>query len=218
MHTIFQIDRYLLRLQLQRASWYIRGNVLDVGSGDFLRYRDLFDCEAYDTLEPDAAKHPTIVGSAEKIPVPDVSYDTIISTQVLEHLPHPVQAAGEMFRVLKPGGFAVVTVPQWNELHEEPHDYWRYTNFGLERLFMEAGFGIELIEPRGGFFAFLGQAVARYLIDALGLYESAFWNMILFGPLKVFGHSMLLLDRIFASAASRKHTIGWLLVVRKPVL
>lgn len=216
MRTIFQIDRRLLYTQLKSAKRHVRGLVLDVGSGDFLRYRDFFSFTAYDTIEPDEKKHPTVVGSAEQMPIADGAYDTVVSTQVLEHLAHPARAVAEMFRVLKPGGYAIITVPQWNELHEEPHDYWRYTPYGLRALFLEAGFRIERLEPRGGFFAFLGQAVTRFIIDAFHLYESAFWNLVWFMPLKVWGFCMLLLDSRVRTKAARKHALGWLCVAQKP--
>ena len=216
MRTIFQIDRRLLGRQAKSAKQYVRGRVLDVGSGDFLRYRDFFSFDVYDTLEPDAAKKPTIVGSAEQMPLQDALYDTVISTQVLEHLPHPSRAVSEMFRILKPGGYAVVTVPQWNELHEEPYDYWRYTSYGLQALFSEAGFRIERLEARGGFFAFFGQVVTRFIIDAFHLYEHPLWNLLWFAPLKAWGLCMFWLDNHIRSKAARKHTLGWLCVAQKP--
>jgi len=216
MKTIFQIDRRLLRKQLETAKPYVRGCVLDVGSGNFLRYRDLFSFTAYHTIEPDAGKNPTIVGSAENMPIENDAYDTVISTQVLEHLPHPQRAASEMFRVLRSGGYAVITVPQWNELHEEPHDYWRYTSYGLRALFSEAGFRIERLDARGDFFAFLGQVTTRFVIDVFNLYERPLWNFLWFAPLKAWGLCMLWLDNRTHSKAARKHTLGWLCVAQKP--
>jgi SAM-dependent methyltransferase len=217
MRTIFQPDRFLLLKQLALAKTYVSGRVLDVGAGSFLRYKNLFTFAEYLTLDNAPEKHPDIVGSAEDIPVKDESFDTMISTQVLEHLPHPKKAVEEIFRILKPGGYALISVPQWNELHEEPHDYWRYTKYGLITLLTDAGFEIIVLEQRGGFFAFISQAVIRFFIDTFDLYANRFWNAVFFIPLKIYGTAMLFFDGHARAKAVRKHAIGWFCVAQKPV-
>ena len=58
----------------------------------------------------------------------------------------------EAFRILKPGGAIVLQVPwQWR-VHEAPHDYFRYTPYGLKYLFEKAGFVDVVVEPQSGFF------------------------------------------------------------------
>jgi len=77
------------------------------------------------------------------IPIADNFFDAILSTQVLEHIQTPDKAVKELFRVLKPGGKLLLTVPFFYEEHLIPHDFFRFTQFGLKFLFEKAGFHID---------------------------------------------------------------------------
>lgn len=90
------------------------------------------------------------------MPMRDASADCVLSTQVIEHVPNPWQVFEEMARVLRPGGAAIVTAPQAQWLHEEPHDYYRYTKYGLMELARRAGLEPVRVVPFGGAIAHLG--------------------------------------------------------------
>jgi ubiquinone/menaquinone biosynthesis C-methylase UbiE len=90
-----------------------------------------------------------VFGDGARLPFADASFDTVMATEVLEHLPDPRIALREMVRVLRPGGVALVTVPFTEPLHFLPQDYWRFTPSGLRRLAHEAGLVVERIDPRG---------------------------------------------------------------------
>jgi len=125
---------------------YARGSLLDVGCGarpyEDPKYR-LERWIGFDTHENEAAD---IHGFAYDIPLEAESVDTVLCTQVLEHLETPDVALAEFNRVLKPGGHLVLTVPQYWPLHEEPRDFFRYTEIGLDRTIAAAGF--EVLERR----------------------------------------------------------------------
>jgi SAM-dependent methyltransferase len=212
---IFQPDRYLLRNQVASMAQYMRGLTLDIGAGERNRYGDLFDTSEYVTMDITEGPNVSIVGSIEDIPSPENSFDSIVCTQVLEHVPHPQKAVEEMFRVLKAGGFALITAPQFNELHEEPHDYFRYTPFGLESLFSEAGFTVVEKKQRGGYFSLRAQSAIRYALDRFHLHKRPILGWVFSKWFALYGRFMLWLDSVDASAANRKHAIGWLYVVRK---
>lgn len=90
------------------------------------------------------------------VPLASESVDTVIHTQVLEHVAAPEQVLGEMHRVLRPGGQLYLTAPQgWHE-HQQPHDYFRFTRYSLRLLLETAGFEEISIEPLGGYFHYLG--------------------------------------------------------------
>ena len=112
-----------------------------------------------------------------------------------------------MFRVLKPGGKALITVPQWNELHEEPHDYFRYTCFGLKTMCEDAGFSVLKIDQRGKYHACRAQMKIRYWIDRLKPYERK-WAMLIMAPLSMLCTKYALFrDNMNQSTASAKHAI-----------
>jgi SAM-dependent methyltransferase len=124
--------------------------VLDVGAGE-APYRELFDEHVYVTLDRAETQHSGEVdlhGDAESIPAADGSFDAILCSQVLEHVPEPLAALREFHRVLRRGGRLIATVPFAWEEHEAPHDFYRYTRYGLRALASSAGFTDILVEPR----------------------------------------------------------------------
>jgi SAM-dependent methyltransferase len=78
-----------------------------------------------------------VVGDAHNLPFPDGKFDVIVCTEVLEHLHTPHTAVSEMNRVLKPGGKLILTTRFIFPIHDAPHDYYRYTKYGLKHLFKE---------------------------------------------------------------------------------
>jgi SAM-dependent methyltransferase len=135
--------------------------VLDVGAGE-APYRELFAHTNYLTCDrPDSAYSPAIPANirapAEAIPLEDDAVDVIICTQVLEHVADPCAVLAEFRRLLRPGGHLFLTAPLTWYLHEEPHDYYRYTPHGLRFLAERAGFGGIDIAPLGNAFSTLAQ-------------------------------------------------------------
>jgi hypothetical protein len=72
-------------------------------------------------------------------------------------VPDPAAVARELHRILRSGGHAYLTVPLVWELHELPHDYFRYTEGGLRHLLESAGFEVLGVEPRNDCFSTLAQ-------------------------------------------------------------
>jgi SAM-dependent methyltransferase len=136
-------------------------SVLDVGAGDS-PYRGLFEHLDYRTSDWENSVHPgaravDYVGSADDLPVPDGSFEAVILTQVLEHVPNPGDVLSELNRILQPGGRLYMTMPLTWELHELPFDFFRYTAPGLQRLLRDAGFEELEINPRNDCFATIAQ-------------------------------------------------------------
>jgi len=75
-----------------------------------------------------------IIADAQVLGVASETFEVILCTEVLEHLPEPQRAIDEMFRVLKPGGTLLLTTRFLFPLHDAPHDYFRFTKYGLQYL------------------------------------------------------------------------------------
>lgn len=84
------------------------------------------------------------------LPFHDQTFDLIILSDVLEHLASPEQALSEVRRVATHGARILLNVPFLYGIHEAPHDYYRYTEHGLDHLARQAGLKVESIRPLGG--------------------------------------------------------------------
>lgn len=213
---ITQPDRVLLNKQVATLAPEMSGVLLDIGGGPGKRYKDMFtNVSKYMVLDIEEIYKPDIVGSVEEIPMDNESIDSILCTQVLEHVPHPTKALSEIFRILKPGGKALITVPQLNELHEEPRDFFRYTCFGLETLCKEQGFRVLKMDQRGQYASCMAQMRIRRYIDLLQPYQNKF-SMIILCPLTlIYTKIALLIDTIDTTTSSKKHAIGWAVLLQK---
>jgi SAM-dependent methyltransferase len=134
--------------------------MLDLGAGS-KPYAPLYEpyftaCTALDVgHSPHGIDSVDVVASADEMPFADGRFDCVIATEVLEHCEDPAAVLRETARVLRPGGKALVTTPFMLGLHEEPHDYYRYTPYALRSLAEQAGLRVESIEPRGDLLAVL---------------------------------------------------------------
>lgn len=214
MPVIFKPERHLIGLQIKKFSPYIKGDILDIGSGKSDRYSYLFNKSKYITLDNNSNFKTDLMADAQNIPLPDESFDSIISTQTLEHLPEPAKAIKEFYRLLKKDSYCLVTVPFFNELHDEPYDFWRFTKFSLEKIFKDSGFKIITLEQRGGFFTTICQLVVRYLINKFDLTKKR-WGKIANPFFKVFAKIMFFLDKIDNNQKNRKFALGWLVLAQK---
>lgn len=148
-----------------------RGVTLDVGCGA-QPYRGLVGPGATYVAVDDAraeqhfgyAMPDTTYYEGDRWPVGDASVDVVLCTETLEHVPDPCAFLGEAARCLRPGGRLVLTVPFAARWHYVPHDYWRYTPSGLDRLLTRAGFEGVAVYARGN-----AVTVACYKVMALFL-------------------------------------------------
>ena len=110
------------------------------------------------------------------LPFAHGSFQAVLNIVTLEHLREPGRAVRELARVLQPGGVLLLVAPFEWEVHQAPHDYFRYTRHGLDYLLAEAGLVVKEMTPAGGLFRLL----ARRLLNAA---QFAPWLLPLFGPL-----------------------------------
>lgn len=125
------------------AKKYISGRTLDLGAGS-AKYREIIKEKTSDYVTFDMAPGPNIdvVGDALNLPFGGDSFETIVCTQVLEHVEKPWLVVKEIHRVLKSGGICFLTAPFMEPYHPYPGDYFRYSVDGIKSLFRNEGFQI----------------------------------------------------------------------------
>lgn len=135
----------------------VRGRVLDLGCGDspyrpeMLEHADEYIGVDWEPSYHENAHVDVWADLTEGLPFGDGYADTIVSFNVLEHLPEPALFLRECHRVLKEDGTLFLTTPFMWGIHEAPHDYYRYTRYGLRYLLEEAGFRVVEIKENTGF-------------------------------------------------------------------
>lgn len=217
--------RWRLFANAERYLPQLRGRVLDIGA-ERQPFRSYLAPEVtYIALDVVPAPGLHVVGSALALPFGDATFDAAICTEVLEHVPEPEQALRNIARVLRPGGRLYVTVPMSWGLHYVPHDYYRFTRFGIQHLLTKAGFEVEVVVQIGGLFT---TGLAR-LEDVLGwlVFKLVFPIRFLLGhrgrlwvaSLVVFPFFLLgdlvatVLDQTVPQA--RNDALGWSILARK---
>jgi len=155
-------DRYYLHHKflfedLEKASKYATGRLLDIGCGN-KPYQSLFEKCSYlgcDIVQSSGRKVDLLCNSHD-IALKDGSFDSILATQVIEHVSEPRLLCSQAARLLKTGGIFIVSGPMMWQLHEEPFDFYRYTKHGFRHLLQTSGFELLEIMPNGGKWAAAG--------------------------------------------------------------
>ena len=147
---------------LERVREHARGELLDVGCGS-TPFAPLFAGRVRRYWGTDLASsrylgeaRPDAFATAEAQPFRDETFDTVLGLSMLTYLPEPLRMLTEARRVLKPGGALILEFTQMVPLHDEPHDYFRFTRYGAEWLLRQAGFEPVAFVPVGGLWARVG--------------------------------------------------------------
>jgi len=161
--------------------------VLDAGAGDCI-YKEHFKAVHYESADFLQVDKPyaevTHVCDLANIPVEDDRYDLVLFTQVMEHLPDPLKVLKELRRVLKPKGKLWLSAPFNYEEHEQPYDFYRYTQFGFAHLLKKGGFAVEELDWLEGYYgtvAYQMKSIAINLPVSPANYSGIFFKI--FGPL-----------------------------------
>lgn len=140
-----------------RVSRHLKGRVLDLGCGtapykkDILNAADEYVGVDWENTFRDTCNIDVFCDLCKSLPFPECHADTVVSFQVVEHLPEPDFFLSECRRVLRPGGCLIITVPFMWHVHDAPYDYFRFTKHGLEYLLKKNGFEINEISENTGF-------------------------------------------------------------------
>lgn len=150
------------------AEWYdinlkefAKGKLLDLGCGKAPLYGTYAPHISGATLadwsnSPHENDHLDVVCDiTQKLPFKDNSFDTIILSDVVEHIPNPSDLMAEVHRILRPKGVLLMNAPFLYWLHEVPHDYHRYTEFMLRKMAEDKEMRVVKLEALAGGWAVL---------------------------------------------------------------
>ena len=151
---------------------YLKGRLLDFGCGD-KPYKELLNVKEYIGLDIVKSGHRhkneqiDVFYDGKTIPFGNNHFDSVFSSEAFEHVSNLDEIIKELHRVLKPGGYILITVPfVWNE-HEAPLDYARYTSFGLKRLLVESGFKIVSFKKSANYVETLFQMWDTFVFESI---------------------------------------------------
>ncbi len=132
---------------------YIAGWTLDVGAGQLAWCVEIARRASRYVAADVTVTHPDldiIFDVQRPWPFASASFDSLFCCSVLEHVREPWGTLDEFYRVLRPGGHVVLSVPFLYYLHGAPQDYFRFTPFGIRHLARRAGFEVLVCQPYGG--------------------------------------------------------------------
>ncbi|BDC52291.1 hypothetical protein F183_A46060 [Bryobacterales bacterium F-183] len=195
------------------ASLPADARVLDAGAGEG-QYADRFKSQRYTGVDLGIGDEAWNYGQLSAIadllalPFPDNTFDASLNVVTLEHVREPLQVIVELHRALRPGGKLLLIVPHEWEEHQQPHDYFRYTRYGLDYMLTKAGFTAIDIRPVGGFFRLL----SRRLFNAAQFFP---------GPLSIlallfFAPAALLMPMFEPLDKQKNFTLGFICTCQKP--
>ena len=232
---------YLIK-EIKKNTSYAKGTLLDVGCGSspfqsyFLNYVEKYLRHEHPEVAKKNIKYDYL-SELPEINAQNNSIDTIISFSVLEHVSKPFETLKEFKRILKDNGVFIISVPQYWHLHEEPHDYLRFTKYILKEKINELGFDIVYMKELGKSFAVVGQAFCNAMILLFDLEHvknilnflsgkktDAIWKSIMYAIYKsplilltiilipVINILFLTLDQLLGSS---RDTIGYFVIAKK---
>jgi SAM-dependent methyltransferase len=190
--------------------------LLDAGCGEG-RHRRLFSNARYFGVDlaigDEAWNYSDVdaVANLSSLPFRENVFDAAINVVVLEHTRDPAEVIRELARVLRPGGRLLLIAPHAWEVHQSPHDFFRFTRHGLALLFDRANLRTLRIEPVGGYFTLL----ARRLMNSIGFFQGGLrWLAFPFVAVValICGLVLPLFDRL---DAERNFTLAYVCVVEK---
>jgi SAM-dependent methyltransferase len=194
---------------------YIHGFVVDLGCGDSPYKQEIQTIADYylgvDWNDRGGKESRAMVFADFSKPLPfrDCFADTVLVFQVMEHIPESSFFLDECFRILKNGNHILITVPFMWHVHEEPHDYYRFTRYALDYLLAKTGFKDIQIDEVTGFW--------QMMVLKFNYYTARFARgplKYVFVPLWLFGQMLSpVLDKY---DSFKKETGGYVVVAKKP--
>jgi SAM-dependent methyltransferase len=190
--------------------------VLDAGAGEG-QYAHHFGSQQYcgvDLAVGDAEwdySRLDAVADLTALPFRDGRFDAALHIVTIEHLREPARALAEIARALAPGGLLLVAAPHEWEVHQAPHDYFRYTRYGLQYLLERAGFEVREMCPAGGYFRLL----SRRLLNGLQFFTGGLRWLVFIPAAMLLAPPALILPFLDSLDRDRNFTLGYICTARR---
>lgn len=200
--------RFLLEALQKAITSFAKGDLLDIGCGN-KPYEELLRAKITKYIGCDVVQSSSlcvdVICEATSIPLSANSFDTIFSTQTIEHIGNFQEMLNESFRLCKPGGYFIVSGPMYWPLHEEPYDFFRFTKHGFHHSLTKAGFEVVEMNPNGGKWALMGQVIIQTLPTWLTFPKILKW---------LHNRFFIWLDKNWYDSVN---TMNYVVVARKPL-
>jgi SAM-dependent methyltransferase len=210
---VLSLHRRPILEAVQAAAPLLTGRLLDVGCGN-KPYAPILQCAEHVGVDVPSSPHNQerfdSIYDGKVLPFGEAEFDSVLCTEVLEHCPQPSTLMTEIARVLKPGGYVLLTVPMVFHHHEEPYDFQRFTKYGIEELARSAGLDAKWIKARGGLCAVnvaVFDTLIGHMISRRPFSDITYWTWWPIAEL------LLAFDR--ARDTSNVMSLGWQMLARK---
>lgn len=163
----FLVRKRLLE-SFARLAPLLKGNLIDFGCGS-KPYKSLFDVSEYIGVDYENPGHPhlneqiDVFYDGKVLPFEHDRFDAAFSSEVFEHVFNLPEIIKELNRVLKTNGLLLLSCPFSYCEHEVPHDFARYSSFGIRHLLEQNGFEIIQQEKTGNSIEAVHQLLSIYL-------------------------------------------------------
>ena len=195
---------------------YTKGLLLDLGCGNvplYGAYRDYVSDSICVDWDNTMHKNPHLDISqdiSQELPFENATFDTIILSDVLEHVYNPSHLFDEMKRILKENGIIIMNVPYCYQIHEQPFDYYRYTEYFYRSIIREKGLSLLLIEEIGGIVETMSDICGKML----GYCKCLFPLLYLHERISYSFYTSKIGQKIY-HVTRKQLTLGYFLVIKK---
>jgi SAM-dependent methyltransferase len=194
----FYFIRRSLYKGIRKQAPQLSGKLMDFGCGR-KPYENLFNVTEYIGVDMQYTGHDHSLSKVDvyydgkTLPFEDNHFDAVFCGEVLEHIFNPDEILPEIYRVLKPGGRLLLTVPfSWNE-HEVPYDYARYSSFGITHLLEKNKLRVLRLQKSGNFARVMVQLWTLYFFELFRKAGRAGYalSLLLIVPVNITGFLLL---------------------------
>lgn len=220
-HSLYLHYKSFHKVLFNAFNDFASGTLLDIGCGnkpyiEFLS-KKVTTYVGCDIIQSDS-ENVDVICPANNIPLQDNSFDTVISTQTIEHVEDHFGLITEAYRLLVPGGNFIISGPMYWPLHEEPYDFFRFTKHGFKFLLEKAGFEIVEIKSNGGKWAVAGQALIHAIYPTIFNIKGKKGVVIKFiaKTFKMVQNINRLFSYIDSKVYDDTNTMNYVVIARKP--